>query len=325
MIALTGGTGFLGSHVADALLAAGHRVRIAVRPTSDLRWLKGKPLEIQVSDLTSPRDCDRLLHETSQLVHCAGVVTARQDAEFQSGNVQTTECLLGAAARSWARKPKATFLLVSSLAAHGPAPLNRPAVESNPCRPITAYGRSKLAAERAVVSAPGEFRRVVLRPPSLYGPRDREFLPLLKTASRGWTARLGNRLTGLSLVDGRDAAAAIVALLATPSANGVYFVADTNTGYDWAQIREALAAATQRTVRQFELPLWTLRVAARIASQTTTPAAVILSPDRLRDLTCDGWVCDGSRLTAATGFIAQKTAATGFRDTLNFYRKHRWL
>lgn len=326
---LTGGTGFLGSHIADALLAAGHQVRVAVRKTSDLRWLADKPLETVIVDLSDATACAEFLAGATNLVHCAGVVSGPDEASYQRGNVEPTVTLLQAAGQVWGGNSEPTFMLVSSLAAHGPAALDRPAVEDNPCRPVTAYGRSKRDAENAVLQATGAFRRLILRPPSLYGPRDREFLPLLKAASRGWTARLGRRVTGLSLVDGRDAAAAALALLQTPTASGVYFVADAQGGYDWDQLRDALAVAAGRAVRRLDVPLGALRLAANLTGLLNGllggKPSLVLNPDRVRDLDTVGWVCDGSRLTRDTGFVARRDAASGFAQTLAFYRKQAWL
>lgn len=328
-IALTGGSGFLGSHIADALRAAGHRVRAAVRPTSDRRWLTDPSLDIVVVDLADPTACAAFLQGTSGVVHCAGVVSAADEAGYRQGNVQTTLNLLQAGAEIWSGSPDSTFLLISSLAAHGPAPLESPAVEDDPCRPLTAYGRSKREAEKAVLAAAGPFRRVILRPPSLYGPRDREFLPLLKAASKGWTARLGRRLTGLSLVDGRDAAAAAVALLQTPTAKGTYFVTDAQGGYDWHQLQDALSLAAGRTVRRVDVPLGAVRLVAGIGDMLGgllgRETSLLLNPDRVRDLDAVGWVCDGSRLVRDTHFTPRFDAATGFGAALGFYREQGWL
>ncbi|MBE0567903.1 MAG: NAD-dependent epimerase/dehydratase family protein [Krumholzibacteria bacterium] len=323
IVALTGATGFLGSHIADALLAGGWSVRASVRPTSSLRWLAGKPVQTLVVDLTDPRDCARLLAGTAGLIHCAGVVAALDEAGFRHGNVATTAALLEAAAATWTEPlpdPAPAFVLVSSLAAHGPAPLERPAVETDPSAPVTAYGRSKREAERLVATAPGLFRRAVLRPPSLYGPRDRDFLPLLRLAHRGWTLRLGRRLGGMSLVDGRDAAAAAVALLATPAAEGVFFVDDGQRGYDFPALARALGEAVGRPVRLATVPLGPLRLWARLLPG----ASPLLTPDRIRDLEQAGWVCDGSRLAAVTGFAAQRRATRGFAETMAFNREAGW-
>lgn len=324
VVALTGGTGFLGSHIAEALLAEGHAVRIAVRTTSDLQWLTAHPFETVVVDLSDRQACEDYLRGTTDVIHCAGVVSGRDEATYMKGNVETTETLLAAAQTVWQDESDHTFAFVSSLAAHGPATLDNPATEENECRPITAYGRSKLAAEKKVMEANGSFRRIILRPPSLYGPRDREFLPLLSAARKGWTARLGRKITGLSLVDGRDAAAAMVALLRTPKAEGIYFVTDQKGGYSWDEIQQALAEATRRNVRRITIPLIWLQVAAWFNKRLGSPW-MILSADRFLDLNSPGWVCDGSRLTRDTGFVATRDAATGFAETIRFYLRQGWL
>lgn len=319
-IALTGATGFLGSHIADLLLAGGWDVRASVRPASSLRWLEGKPLELLTVDLADPDDCRRLLRGSAGLIHCAGVVAARDAAGFRRGNVDTTAALLAAAAAEWTEPlpdPAPAFVLISSLAAHGPAPLERPALETMPAAPISAYGRSKREAERLLATAPGLFRRAVLRPPSLYGPRDREFLPLLRLARRGWTVRLGRRLGGFSLVDGRDAAAAAVALLATPAAEGIFFVDDGARGYDFPALARALGEAAGRRVRLLTLPLPLVALAARLAPG----ASPLLAADRVADLRQVGWACDGSRLTAITGLRPARPAARGFAETMAFDRE----
>jgi len=335
-IALTGATGFLGSHIADVLLARGYQVRASVRTTSNLRWLDGKPVETMVVDLTDPEDCTRFLAGTGGLIHCAGVVSAPARKIYYTANVTNTETLLAAAAGAWAGlegaggenaggEDPAAFILISSLAAHGPAGLDRPALETDACRPITDYGRSKLAAEKLVTTGDWAFRTAVLRPPSLYGPRDAEFLPLIRMALRGWTGRLGSRMTGLSLVDGRDAAEAAVALLETASATGPFFVDDGRTGYDWPAMAEALGQMAGRRIRTLPVPLGLLKSISRLAGSSRAARSAILNRDRIRDLDSVGWVCDGGRLTAETAFRAQRDAARGFSETLDFYREEGWL
>lgn len=326
LIALTGGTGFLGSHIADTLLARGFQVRVAVRATSSHRWLEGKPLETMEANLVDEGDCRRLLSGTAGLVHCAGLVTAPSEELYHLANVRSTETLLGAAGEAWVKVGEdAVFVLISSLAAHGPAGLDRPAVEDDPDGPITAYGRSKLRAEAALKSRTRTYRTAILRPPSLYGPRDREFMPLFKLARRGWTARLGRRMTGLSLVDGRDAAAAAVAILESPAARGMFYVDDGRRGYDWEAMRAALEAMAGRRVRRLLVPLALLRLVSLLAGRGRAARSPVLNRDRIADLDCVGWVCDGGRLTATTAFAGGREAAVGFRQTLEFYREEGWL
>lgn len=317
-VALTGATGFLGSHIADRLLAADWQVRAAIRPTSSLRWLAGKPLATVETDLADPDSCRRLVAGCQAVIHCAGVVSAVSEEAYRRGNVDTTASLLAAAAEVWAheRPAEPVFVLISSLAAHGPAGLRAPATEESPCHPITAYGRSKLAAEELVTGRSWPFRTAILRPPGLYGPRDRDFVPLFKAARLGVTVRIGRSMDGLSLVDGRDAAAAAVALLECPTARGAFFVDDGHTGYDWDELSLALSGAVGRRVRVLPVPLGLLKLLAAVAGRGRAARSPVLNPDRMRDLDSPGWVCDGARLRQTTGFHAQFDLAAGFRSTV---------
>ncbi len=324
VIALTGATGFLGSHIADELLRDGYRVRASVRPTSDLRWLDDKDIQTVQIDLADPAACCDFVRGARAVIHCAGMVVADSDKAYHQANVETTRALLAACRREWHPQGGGSFLLVSSLAAHGPAGPGRPAVEDDPRRPISGYGRSKVAAEKLVLEHEHPFRTVVLRPPALYGPRDTGFLPLVKLALKGWTPRFAGPMRGLSLVHGKDAARAVVALLETREAQGVYFVDDGRRGYTWRDLADALTVACGRRVRLLPIPLWLLKPAAFLLRPLARDASV-LRRDRIRDLEVPGWVCDGGRLERDTGFVAEYDAATGFADTVAFYRREGWL
>lgn len=322
-VALTGATGFLGSHIADQLLARNHEVRASVRPASSLRWLEGKAVETVNVNLNDAGACVKFVDGCDAVIHCAGLVTASDEAAYRRANVETTECLLKAAAEVYAGHPAGHFVFISSMAAHGPAGLSCPAVESNQPAPLTAYGRSKHEAEKEVLRADWPFRRTILRPPSLYGPRDKEFLPLFKAALKGWTARLGTSMSGLSLVDGRDAASAAIALMECLDAEGIFFVDDGHTGYDWDELRAVLAQMAGRKIRTLKVPLGPMKLLSTILGPIT--GNPVLNPDRIHDLDSTGWVCDGSRLTKVTGWRAHFDATTGFIDTLQFMKEQNWL
>ena len=327
-VALTGATGFLGSHIADLLLARGYAVRASVRPTSDLAWVQGKGLDLRTIDLGSAADCAGFVRGVQAVIHCAGLVSADSNQAYRKANVASTEALLEACREEWPAGQitagDKTFILISSLAAHGPSGPDRPAREDDPCRPITGYGRSKAAAED-LIRRGWPFRCAVLRPPALYGPRDRGFLPLLKAARRGWTARFGGPLAGLSLVHGRDAAGAALALLETPGAEGVFFVDDGHGGYTWAELAEALGSALDRRVRSVTIPLWLLKTVAAVVRPFSGGGGSVFKRDRIRDLEAPGWVCDGTRLRDTTGFAPEHELAAGLADTLVFYWEQKWL
>lgn len=332
-VAVTGASGFLGSHVCDVLLKQHRNVRAGHRASSNLHWLRNKDLATVAADLTCPDQVDHLLDGCRGVIHCAGVVMAAP-ATYQLVNVDGTRAVLEAAARAGTVD---TVVLISSLAAGGPAGLDAPRREGMPDAPISGYGRSKLAAEQ-LLQGPWPFRTVVLRPPSLYGPRDREFGPLLRAAARGWTARLGRSMSGLSLVHGLDAATAAVALLDTPSASGVYHVDDGPGpdgprdpgrrwpwGYDWDELHTSLTWLYGRMVRRVEIPLGLLRLASQLAGARRRASSPVLHPDRIRDLDTPGWVCAADRLRRETGWLPAYDLASGLRDTLDFYRRRGWM
>jgi nucleoside-diphosphate-sugar epimerase len=170
---------------------------------------------------------------------------------------------------------------------------------------------------------------------------------MVKCARHGWIGRFGNRLSGLSLVHGADAAAAAVALVETSSATGAYFVDDGDPesetasaataapedgiarshpwGYALDELHAALERVLRRRIRTLAVPLGVLRGAARLVGTRRATRSPLLNPDRLADLATDGWVCSGARLRRDTAFRPRFDLVRGLQDTVDFYRGARWL
>src|SRR5438105_10238363 len=169
-VLLTGGSGFLGSFVAEQLAAEGHVVRALVRPRSERKVLDKLPrVELAPGAIEDRASLGAAVDGVDAVVHVAGIVKARRPAEFFEVNTQGTRNLLEAAMR----RPVPRFVYVSSLAAVGPSADGTPVPDDVEPRPVTHYGRSKLEAERAVLAAKDRLHVTVVRPPLIYGPRDR--------------------------------------------------------------------------------------------------------------------------------------------------------
>ena len=184
-VAITGGTGFVGSHLVDTLCAAGLTPRVLVRDPVSPRWIGGNPVEWVPGSLEDAAALRRLVGGAGTVFHLAGVLRAGSEAEFDRGNRNGTANLVAALQEA---APRARLIQVSSLAAVGPSA--EPAgvgPEAEPL-PISSYGRSKLAAEFEVRGLNETAWWVIVRPPAIYGPRDTDVFEFFRMAGRGLVA-----------------------------------------------------------------------------------------------------------------------------------------
>lgn len=322
-VLLTGASGFVGSHVLEALRSQGVPVSILLRATSSSQFIakEGDLMERRLGSLQDPASLTAALTGITHVIHCAGATKARTAADFFEVNqVGTRNLALAAARASTVRR----FVLVSSLAAAGPGTREHPSREDAEPRPVSIYGRSKLAGERELAAlCDGEY--TIVRPPAVYGPRDAEFLKLFRTVK--------NRIRPLpspqplSLVYVQDLAAVIVALLNHPGAAGqTVNVASTQT-ITAAQMAREIAAAMRIRALPVPVPtplLWPFCLLHQCRSLVTGIPGV-LSLQKYAELKAEGWVCDVTRLTAELGLQCATTLGEGIARTLNWYRENKWL
>ena len=169
-VLVTGASGFFGSHVAEELARQGVDVRVLLRRTSSRAFLAGFPHEVAIGDVADAGSLPGAVAGVEAVVHAAGLIKARSAAEFDAINARGTANLLAAIGQ--AAPDLRRFVYVSSLAAHGPSEDGAPRRAEAEPRPLTAYGRSKLAGEEAVRASPISDRAVIVRPSVIYGPRD---------------------------------------------------------------------------------------------------------------------------------------------------------
>ena len=327
---VTGANGFVGSHLVEELLRQGHAVRCLVRPTSDVRWLTGLPVELSYGDVGDAGSLDLALSGVDIAYHVAGMTRARRPSEFHQVNATGTANLLEAAAR---RTSPPRVVYVSSIAAAGPGPRDRPLREADVPRPISDYGRSKRAGERHAERLADRVPVTVVRPPIVYGPRDHDVLILFRLAQLGVFPQAGVRAKKLSVIHVRDLVRALVAagtrgavLGRSGGAGGVYFVADTGP-YGWADLARAAATALGGRVRVIPLPNVCLLAAGTvgelIARSTGRPGRFSL--DKAVEGAARNWSCSADRAAAELGFARRFDLQAGFHDTVAWYRAQGWL
>src|SRR5512143_719814 len=180
---LTGASGFIGSHLADALLAHGYSVRVLLRRSSSLEWLEDQRLERVYGDLFDKEALRMAVSDVDYVYHLAGLTKAKKREEYFRANHLGTKNLLEAVQEKAPRLQR--FVHVSSQAAVGPSPTVAPIDETAPAKPITSYGQSKWAAEQECRQFSRHLPVTIVRPPAVFGPRDRDILEFFRSASRG--------------------------------------------------------------------------------------------------------------------------------------------
>jgi len=308
---LTGATGFVGSHVIRRLTANGHQVRILARRMPITALTPEKPLEVVLGDLDDQAALQRLVRDVDAVVHVAGIIKARDAAEFHKVNVEGTRHVAAALAEV---SPALRVIHVSSLAAREPA--------------LSPYCASKRGGEDAIASIANPVRLTILRPPAVYGPGDSEIFPMFKAAALGFCTYPAARTTRVSLIHGGDLAGAIVAAIDTRLPEPLYELDDGHAGgYSWAEIGAGLSAALQRPVRMIRVPRPALvaiaagvEVHRRVAGSLTA-----LGLAKVPELYHPDWVARGPRLETGTPWKPAFNIAAGFADTLAWYRAIGWL
>lgn len=302
-IALTGVTGFIGYRIAQWLTHAGWRIRALVRPSADRRSLTNLPLECLTGSLQDPDSLKKLVKDVSAVVHCAGAVRGLTRAQFDAVNVDGLAHLVQAAAP---QQTPPRFLLLSSLAAREPH--------------LSHYAASKRKGESVLAKQANTMAWTALRPPAVYGPGDRELLPLLRWMSRGVALLLGANEARVSLLYVDDLAAAVERWLNSHCCpEGIFELHDGHVGgYTWPEVADAVSQVCTRQVWQIRLaamPLQMLALASMTVSQLGGPAPM-LTLGKVREIRHSDWVCDNAAITAALGWEPSVSLVEGLRRTL---------
>jgi nucleoside-diphosphate-sugar epimerase len=320
-VLVTGATGFVGGHLVDELMDRSAEITVLARSASKAADLASRGIRVISGDLHHTGGLEQAARNQDVVYHVAGVVAARDEAGFRRANEEGTRNLLAAIER----QGRSRFVLVSSLAAAGPAQSGAPLTGSEPPHPVTAYGRSKLAAEQLVRSS--SLCWSIVRPPIVYGPRDREVLKVFRLAKLGLAPVFGDGSQELSAVHARDLAKALVAVVATETTAGRTYHACHPQVFTSGELGRTVAAAMGRSVITLRVPLAIGRALLAVTEITArvTGSVTILTTDKANEFFQPAWTADPSALSRDTGWQAQYDLSSGLTDTYRWYREAGWL
>jgi nucleoside-diphosphate-sugar epimerase len=318
---VTGGTGFVGAHLVQALVARGDSVTCLVRRPELAARLGWRDVRLVQGDLDDADALRRGCAGADVVFHVAGKIVARNQIEFMATNRDGTANVLEAAQEHGVTR----FVLVSSLAAAGPTTPGEPIDEQRAPAPVTDYGRSKLAAEVLVRAMP--FPWTIVRPPVVYVERDRGTLKIFQLARRPVMPVFGDGSQELSVIHADDLAQALIAAGTTPATAGrVYFAAHPARTTS-RELALACGRAVGSTPRIVPVPafvargvLWTVGSLAHLAGRAT-----LLSADKANEYLAPAWTCRPDALMRDGRWRATIDLESGLRRTAAWYREAGWL
>jgi nucleoside-diphosphate-sugar epimerase len=324
LVLVTGSNGFIGSHVSEALLARGYRVRCMVRRSSDLTFIQHLPVEWVHADVRDTEALRQACQGVDAVCHCAALTRALNEETFQRVNAAGAETLGRICIEASPNLQR--FLFLSSQTAAGPSQGTDDYVdESRPPQPITWYGKSKLAAERALMGMDGLLPLTIVRSAAVFGPRDRDFYSYFDLVKRGFSLRL-RREDRLSFVYVRDLVGLILLALENDIATGqTYF--GCGTAHSYAEFSEAVARALGKRPLRITLPeavLTPMALWARAQGRLTGRPA-LLNEQRVHDMRQRYWLCSGEKAQRELGFVPKYDLDTAVQETASWYLENEWL
>lgn len=320
---VTGGTGFIGSHLVDSLIEnrSIDEIRCLVRNRE--KWLTGKPYTRITGDLFSISILRKALEGIDILYHIAAIVKAPSMEEFERANVDATENIVRIARKAGVSK----IIVLSSLAASGPS-TDEPLTEEAPMLPVSMYGKSKKKMEEMIhrIHTP-DLSVTILRPPAVYGPREDQIYTFFKMMNKRICPIVGDgKKPQISLVYVSDVIKGIE-LASSDETPGVhtYFLTGPEI-YNWNQIKNV----TSKVLGKKPLPLY-IRPALvkRIAGVVETTAGIfglypVLNREKAREMVLE-WTCSSQKAKTELNYLPDISLDEGISRTIHWYKKHHWL
>jgi nucleoside-diphosphate-sugar epimerase len=319
---VTGGTGFVGSHLVDLLLKSNVEVRCLVR--KEAMWLSGTAAHLVRGSLQDEDALRTAMAGAHLIFHVAGRTRGASWNNFERDNVTGTERLLKIAAET---ESVERVLVTSSLAAIGKSDTDI-VDETAPLNPVSTYGRSKAEMERAVGRFRDRLSITIVRPPAVYGPRETDILTFFKTLSRGVCPIIGSpNKKALSLVHVDDLVHGMIQATQHPAAIGKTYFLGSDEQYSWGEIRDATCEALQRRVMTLPIPRVILPAVGLFSEWVGRLSGSYppLNREKAEEILHAALMCDSSLAKKSFDYRPQVALSDGISSTIAWYKDHDWL
>ncbi|MDR9388039.1 MAG: SDR family NAD(P)-dependent oxidoreductase [Balneolaceae bacterium] len=324
---VTGGTGFIGSHLVEHLIELGVDVTALIRHRK--KWLEGQPVTFVEGDVRAVETLRDSLAEVDTFIHCAAMLSGSSQEELDRVNVQSTVELVQEAIHQGVE----TIVVLSSLAALGPSTGGVAVHDDATARPVSMYGESKKRMEEALSHLDlGSSRLIVIRPPAVYGPREEHIFQFFKAGSLRVSPLLGQSKEGMfSIVHVRDlvsgiAQAAKMAKKDVGAGESDFFLLSGPAPVKWGELIDATQRAIGHSTVVVPIAPFVLRSLGTILE--TVGGALGQSPmlnrEKANELSLE-WVCSHDKATSTFNYQPAMDLQDGVMDTVTWYRKHKWM
>lgn len=324
-IGLTGGNGFVGSHLVRALIKEGIRPRLLLRKSSSLKFLAGLDLDIVHGDFGSGEGFEDFVRGCDVLVHMAAQTVAPNRKAYLEANTLPTIRLLETGRRIEPRLKR--FIYISSQEAVGPPGGDVASNETFEAEPITDYGFSKREAERYLLKQAEDlpFKVIIVRPGPVYGPRDKDIFLIFAAVGKGIEPRFLYHSRISAIYVGNLVYFLMKMIGDQKRHSGVFYVSDPRP-LTYRKVTRLIKEHWGKTT--FPLPvgrplLWLLsRLSEALAS--LAGGRSILNRQKYRVMVQGNLKTDPSRAFEAFGHPPY-TTAQGIRQAADWYQEEGWV
>lgn len=321
-VLITGGTGFIGSHLIELFLKKNVEVFALVRNLNNLKWIKGLNIQLLEGDLFS---LPSLPTNIDYVFHAAGLTKASKVADYYTVNHQGTASLFETL-RAQKVFPK-RIIYLSSLAAVGPSSSGEPVQETTPAHPITHYGRSKLLGETEALKFKDFCPIVILRIGAVFGPRDIDSLNYFKWIKRGILPTLASMPIKVSLCYVKDLVEASYLCSQKELDTGEIFNIANPVPHNWDDIGQSAGQVMGIELKKVKIPLPFLYLAALISEiiSKISRSPSIFDRNKFQDMKQKGWIADTSKATEKLSFQPRYALQEAVQETIDWYVENNWL